>query len=113
MRLGSSGRRAAAHEPSRLVSQEVLQDLEVQRLVGHDALEPSVFILQLLETARLGDIHAAVLRAPAVERVLADAVPAAELARPRAGFRLGQNGNDLLFREPALLHDSSRSKESQ
>ena len=38
-RLAPSGRPGAAPRPSQLVSQQVLQHLKVQRLVGHDALE--------------------------------------------------------------------------
>src|SRR5690554_4311843 len=111
MRPGPSGRHAAARVPSQLVSQEVLQDLEIQRLVRHDALQPPVLVLQLLEPACLRDLHAAVLPAPAVERVRADPMPPAQLPRlcPGIGFR--QNSDDLLLREPALPHDSSRVKE--
>src|SRR5690606_2811274 len=111
MRPGPSGRHAAARVPSQLVSQEVLQDLEIQRLVRHDALQPPVLVLQLLEPACLRDAHAAVLPTPAVERVRADPMPPAQLTRlcPGIGFR--QDSNDLLLREPALPHDSSRVKE--
>src|SRR5690625_64419 len=75
-------------------------------------LEPGVFVLQLLQAARLGDIHAAVLLTPAVERVCADAVPAAQITRLGTGIGLRQDGDDLLFRKPALPHDSSLAKES-
>src|SRR5690554_710511 len=112
MRLGPSGRRAAARVPSLLVSQEVLEHLEVQRLIGNNALEASVFILELLETACLGGVHATVLLAPAVERVRADAMPAAQLTRLCTGIRFRQDGDDLLFRIPTLPHDSSLAKES-
>src|SRR5690606_8462087 len=52
-----------------------------------------------------------VLPTPAVERVRADPMPPAQLTRlcPGIGFR--QDSNDLLLREPALPHDSSRVKE--
>src|SRR5690625_7643570 len=49
---------------------------------------------------------------PAVERVCADAVPAAQITRLGTGIGLRQDGDDLLFRKPALPHDSSLAKES-
>jgi len=67
-------------------------------LICNNTLEPGVLLLQLLEAARLGDIHAAVLLLPAVEGVCADAVAAAELTRLGTGIRLRQDGNDLLFK---------------
>ncbi len=73
---------------------------------------PCVLVLELLEPARFGDIHAAVILLPAIERICADAVAPAQLARLSTGIRLRQDGDDLLFRKPAILHDSSRLKES-
>jgi hypothetical protein len=53
--------------------------LEIERLVGHEPLEPSVLFLEGLEAAGLVDLEAAVLSPPAVEGGLRDPVPAAEL----------------------------------
>src|SRR5271169_3180297 len=53
---------------------------------------------------RLAHFQAAVLRLPAIERLRADAMLAAQLRCLHACFRLLQNANDLLFRVAALLH---------
>ena len=78
-RLAPSGRPGAAPRPSQLVSQQVLQHLKVQRLVGHDALEPSVLVLKCLQPPRVTDLKAPVLLLPPIERVVADPVASAYL----------------------------------
>src|SRR5215467_13965533 len=50
----------------------------------------------------LVDLEAAILRVPAVKRLLAEPVPPAEVGRLRARLRLLQDPDDLLFREPAF-----------
>src|SRR6185369_11828964 len=50
------------------------------------------------------DFKAAVLGLPPVERLLADAVPAAELGRLAARLGLFQDPDDLLFGEPFPTH---------
>jgi len=54
--------------------------------IGHQPLYPGVLVFELPQAARLIDLEAPVLRLPAVERVLADAVPPAELSRLPAGL---------------------------
>src|SRR3546814_8778660 len=49
----------------------------------------------------------AILRLPAVECLLADPVPAADLRRRRPGLLLTQHPDDLFLGEPALLHRPS------
>ena len=87
-RLAPSGRPGAAPRPSQLVSQQVLQHLKVQRLVGHDALEPSVLVLKCLQPPRVTDLKAPVLLLPPIERVVADPVASAYLFRRSARLRL-------------------------
>ena len=76
----------------------------VQRQVGDDLLQPDVLPLQLLETAGLVEVQAAVLLAPAVVRLLADAELLGNLA-DRAAFGqldlgLAQLVNDRPTRPP-------------
>ena len=87
-RLAPSGRPGAAPRPSQLVSQQVLQHLKVQRLVGHDALEPSVLVLKCLQPPHVTDLKAPVLLLPPIERVVADPVASAYLFRRSARLRL-------------------------
>jgi hypothetical protein len=42
-----------------------------------------------------------------IERRRRDTVPAANLGGGHAGFLLAQDGDDLLFRKPALTHHPS------
>src|ERR1019366_2470388 len=58
---------------------------------------------QLLHPLRLAHTHPAVLRLPAVKRLLADAMLAAQLRRPETCFGLLQHPYDLLFGKSALL----------
>src|SRR6185436_6793065 len=61
-------------------------------------------VLKCLQPARLGHLHAAVLRLPGIERRRADPGPTADIGRLRPGLLLPQHSNDLLFREPRSLH---------
>lgn len=76
MQLGSVRHLAAAYAPSPRSSQEVLQGLEVRRILSHKVLRPPV-LLQSPKKPRIGDVHAAVFLAAVLECVLADAVPPA------------------------------------
>lgn len=49
----------SAHQPTRLVSQQILEGLWVEVLVGPDPLLPMVLVLALLEPSSLGDVHPA------------------------------------------------------
>lgn len=61
------------------------EDRDVQGLVGDHALEPVVFLLEVLQATHLLDFHAAVLPAPAVVGLLGDADLSARLT---CGFPL-------------------------
>jgi hypothetical protein len=56
-------------------------------------------MLQLAQLAGLVYLEAAVLALPAVERLLADAMPPAQVAALRSGLRLLQDPDDLLLGE--------------
>src|SRR5690606_7685104 len=98
--------RAAARGSPRF-SQDVLQHLEIQRLIRDDPLQASVLGLELLQPLCIRDVHAAELPLPAIEGLARDVVPAEQLGHFCARLVLLEDRDDLLFREPALPHLSS------
>jgi hypothetical protein len=88
---------------SRSFCQHLLERRLGQGLLRHQPLEPLILLLELLELAELGDGQAAILRLPAVERRLRDAVLATDLGLARRALGLLQDRDDLLLAEP-LLH---------
>lgn len=50
------------------------------------------------------ELARAIARPPLVKRRIADAVPAAKMARPRSGSVFLQHLDDLFFRDPAFTH---------
>jgi hypothetical protein len=88
----------------------------LERLVGDDLLQLGVLALELLEPLRLVDLHAAVLAAPAVIRLLAHTELPHHLAdrlalrKPHLGFT--QLADDLLGSVPlSLRHQIPPSSE--
>jgi hypothetical protein len=61
-------------------------------------------VLQRLQAARLGDVHAAEAGLPVVDRGVADPVLAAQIGDRYPSLVFLQNFDDLLFREAAALH---------
>src|SRR5262249_43953603 len=101
---------AAAGPRSPLFLHDLLEHLLVQGQLGDETLEALGLDLQLLETLGVVGLHAAVLSAPAVERLLADGQLLADLADGQAGgqidLRGAELGDDLLrgmFRHRRLL----------
>jgi len=78
--------------------------LVIEGEVRHQALQAAVFILELAQTAHFGDLEPAVFGLPPIERLLAEAVPPAEVQCLGTRRRLFQHANDLLFGEPLALH---------
>lgn len=64
-------------------SERLSQDLVVQRLVGHEPLEPGVLLLQGFASPGLADLQAARDPFPSVERLLTDPMSPAQ-----SGLRL-------------------------
>jgi IS5 family transposase len=87
---------AAAHDGARL--EEVLDP-------GNTA--SGVLVLQPLQLAGVRHFHPAVLRAPCVERRVADAVLAAQVRRRGTSLMLLEQPSNLLLREPRSLHRPS------
>ena len=77
-------------------SQDVPQDLQIERLVGDEPLEAAIFIFERLQTPRIADLQIAVLLFPVIQRRPRDAVAADQLGRLAAAGVLLQNRDDLL-----------------
>src|SRR2546427_4221943 len=90
-----------------LFCQHHLQRVEVQRLLRHDVLQPSVLFLQLAQSPGLVHFQAPVLRLPVVERGVAEPHPAAEVFHRNSCLRLLQHPDDLLFTKAAPFHGAS------
>src|SRR2546426_12650389 len=78
-------------------SQFVLQELEVQRLVGHHALEPLVLLLERPHPLQLLALESAIQPLPAVKRVLTDPMLPDEVRHRCPRLRFLQYGEDLLL----------------
>lgn len=86
------------------MSQHVFQDLQIERLVGHGALEARILLLQGLHA--IGGAHLGVAEASlsGVERLAGHTVAAHQLGRRGTGGMLLQERDDLLGRKAGLLH---------
>ena len=102
--FGRVRRPLAAARPSPLFSQEFVEHLDVHRLVGDKALEPTILLFHLPESLRFAHLQPAVLPLSAIVRGTRDLVLPAEFRDRCSGVTLTQNRDDLLVREPALSH---------
>jgi hypothetical protein len=64
-------------------------------------------MLEALQALRVRRAHPAVLRLPAIEGLIADPVPAADLRRRRPALLLTQRPDDLRLAKPTLPHRPS------
>jgi hypothetical protein len=95
-----------------LFSPHRFQRLDVQRLLGHDVFQPPVLILQLLQALEFAQLEAAVLRLPAVVRLLGDPVRPAQVRHLPPGFAFLDDRQDLLVAKFAPLYRSSFAEDS-
>src|SRR4029079_19683751 len=94
----------AAWQPSDLFSDDLLQDLLVERQIGHDRLQSRVLVLEHLEAPQLGYAEVCVLLLPRVVRGLRHADLPAHVDDRRSRFAQPQRVRNLLLAEPRLLH---------
>src|SRR5690606_1969577 len=101
----------APDEPVRspLFSQDVLDHLVLEHLLGQQLLQPGVLGLELLQALGIGHAHAAELATPQVVGGLAEAVLAAQFLDRQPGLGLTQEADDLLFGKTPL-HVQSPSR---
>ena len=102
-----SPRRPAAGRASPVFSEEFFERLVVERLLGDQPFKPGVLLLQRLQPFELVSFQAVVLCFPAVERLLADAMPPTQRPDRFACGVLLQDADDLLFRNRLLRIESS------
>src|SRR5262245_4692407 len=86
------------------------QRLDVERLLGDDVLEPAILVLELLHALQFAQLHAAVLRFPAVVRLLGDPVRATQVGHLPTSFAFLDDRQDLLVAEFAPFHRSSSER---
>src|SRR5208283_1085105 len=72
---------------------------------GQEPLKPRIYALKLFELPGIGDIHAAVLVPPAIERLLGNPVLSANIRDVKLpALSFVQNANDLLLGKSLALH---------
>jgi len=76
----------------------------VQGQIRHHALQARILVAELLELARFTGQHAAGRLLPAVERLLRNPDPSAQVADGAPGLGLLQDPGDLLYRMTRSLH---------
>ena len=79
-------------------------ELGLETLFHVRVLEAPVFVLQLVHPCHQRGVHAIELRAPLVERGVADAVLAAQLRYRAAGIGLLEDGDDLAIGKAGRRH---------
>lgn len=84
---------------------DILQDRNVQHGLGEQLLQLGILVLERLQLAGIGHIHATILRLVFAEGFIRDAVFAADINRLRARLLLLQNPEDLFSRAP-FIHPS-------
>ena len=62
----------------------------IEREIGHQALQPPVFVLELPEPPELAHAQVRVLLLPGIDRRFTDAELPADIADPRAGLDLAE-----------------------
>ena len=81
-----------------------MQDLLVERQIGHQAFETPILLPQLIELLELARIKTAVFLLPSVERLFADAVLADQILDRNPGLCLLQDNHDLALGKSRLPH---------
>ena len=87
-------------------AERFLQKLILHAQLGEHLLQAPVLFLDGLHLGDHGRVHAAKLRAPAIECRRADRVLPAKIGDWNPAFRLTQNPNDLRLRKSTLLHSN-------
>jgi hypothetical protein len=93
---------------SPLLSQRVLRNVSVEREIRDKLLQPPVLLIEFAQALRLAHVEAAVLRAPVVDRLRADAALASEVVDLRAAFGLLEDLGCRGLGESTLAHGALR-----
>jgi uncharacterized protein YjbJ (UPF0337 family) len=84
-------------------SSHLFQDVDVERQVGHDLLQPAILLLEVPEPFHIGGLQRAEVFPPGVQGLRTDAVLLGDL-RDGLLIRLPQDPDHLLFRESTFSH---------
>jgi hypothetical protein len=101
------------HRALRVFYQQLAQRRDIQHRFFQQLLQLGVFIRQRLQSLGLGNLHAAVFRAPRIERRVADAMLAVKISRRCTSLVLLQHRDDLLFGKPRLTDSTSNREHPQ
>ena len=94
-------RPSAAWWASSVVSEQLLEDLVVQRLLGAQPREAGVLLLHRLQPPNLAPLEPAALMFPAAEGLRGDPVASAQRAQLLPSLLLLRDCDELRVREPA------------
>ena len=89
--LRDTARRSDEPQALRVFCQEILEHLVIERLLGDQPLQAGVLRLQGFQPVDVRPGHPAVFLFPAIDRLLTDAVPAADLGDAGTGLMLLQD----------------------
>jgi hypothetical protein len=81
-----------------------LKRIDVQRLVGNNPLQATIFVLKRSHLRDVADVHATKLRFPLVESRATNAEFTTDIGGLGAGLRLLDRRDDLAFGESGFLH---------
>jgi len=99
-------------EASQLFSDDLLEDVPIEREVRHQLLQFAVFVAQRPQLAHLLQPHAGELLLPPIEALLADAEPAADLGHFLAGLDLARLYLALRKRPSLTIADFLREEDT-
>jgi hypothetical protein len=85
---------------------DLLHHFDLEVALRHQLLQPRVLLFELLQPPHVVRLERPKSLLPRVDRLLAHPM-ALGYRRHRVAIRLPQHHNDLLFREPRLLHPAS------
>jgi hypothetical protein len=78
--------------------------LDVKRLIGYDTLQAAILVLEGFYLLDIRSLERPVLLTPVVKGLARDAMSAYHLGNIATGYRLFENGCDLLFGESTFAH---------
>jgi hypothetical protein len=82
---------------------DLLHHLDLEVALGHQLLQPSVFLLELLQPPNVVGLERPEPLLPRVHRLVVHLVPPGDHRNPVA-IPLAEDRHHLLFREPRLAH---------
>ena len=91
-------RRSLAEESLTIVDSNILQHLDVQRLIGNESRQAAILFCERLESPRFRNLEIAELLFSPIARLPGDAVPPTHGLHLRAARDFAQHADHLLVR---------------